>query len=216
MHSEPYAAPHESVAGYSQLMTGSLPMIAEEILDAYPFQNHRSVMDVGGGEGAFVAALARRRPGLQLHLIDLPDVAARAHQRFRGSGLADRIATHGIDFLTQPLPSGSDAITLVRIVHDHDDAAVATLLRAVWRALAPGGSLIIAEPMSHTRGAERVADAYFALYLLAMGSGRPRSPNELRELIAAAGFVEVRLVETRLPMLVRLLVALKPSRHEWM
>ena len=50
-----------------------------------------------------------------------------------------------------------------------------TLLRAIRRALPADGTLLIAEPISGVRGAEPIGDAYFAFYLLAMGSGRPRT-----------------------------------------
>jgi demethylspheroidene O-methyltransferase len=98
-------------------------------------------------------------------------------------------------------------VTLVRIAHDHDDDRLALLLANIRRGLPPGGMLVIAEPMSATRDAERVADVYFAFYLLAMGSGRPRSPAALERLLAAAGFGRFRRVETARPMLVSLLIA---------
>jgi demethylspheroidene O-methyltransferase len=60
--------------------------------------------------------------------------------------------------------------------------------------------------MSGTPGAEPVG-AYFAFYLLAMGSGRPRRADELAALLRAAGFDGVRLLRTRQPLLVRVMVA---------
>ena len=46
--------------------------------------------------------------------------------------------------------------------------------------------------MSGTAGAEPIADAYFGFYLLAMGTGRPRTAEELAALLATAGFSRVR------------------------
>jgi demethylspheroidene O-methyltransferase len=85
-------------------------------------------------------------------------------------------------------------------VHDHDDANALRLLQAVRQALVPGGVLLLAEPMAGTRGAEAMGDAYFGFYLLAMGSGRPRTAGELAQLMAAAGFQQVRTHATRQPM----------------
>ena len=84
----------------------------------------------------------------------------------------------GGDFRTDPLPEGADIVSLVRVVHDHDDEAALAILRAAWQALPAGGTLLLAEPMAGTRGAGGVG-AYFAFYLLAMGSGRPRRAEEL-------------------------------------
>ena len=64
----------------------------------------------------------------------------------------------------------------MRVVHDHDDGAALHLMRAVHAALPRGGRLLLAEPMAGTPGAERMGDAYFGFYLLAMGSaGRGRA-----------------------------------------
>ena len=102
---------------------------------------------------------------------------------------------------------GADIASLVRVVHDHDDASAMTLLRAVRAALPPGGTLLLAEPMAGTRGAEAMGDAYFGFYLLAMGRGRPRSTHELTEMLQAAGFEAVRKLPTRLPLQTQLLYA---------
>jgi demethylspheroidene O-methyltransferase len=61
--------------------------------------------------------------------------------------------------------------------------------------------------MSDTPGAEPIGEAYFGFYLLAMGSGRPRTPGELISMLRAVGFRQVRLRPTRRPLLTRLLVA---------
>ncbi|WP_415641491.1 methyltransferase [Sphingomonas antarctica] len=194
------------VAAYSALMAASQPLIAQQVLDAYPFRKHRRLLDVGGGEGAFLAAVAQRAPALELGLFDLPAVGARASARFDSAGISARTHVYGGSFLTDPLPPGYDAITLIRVLHDHDDAPALHVLRAVHAALPPGGKLVIAEPMAGTPGAKRSGDAYFGLYLLAMGSGRPRTPREIKAMLRAAGFAKSSLVATALPLTTRVIV----------
>ena len=99
----------------------------------------------------------------------------------------------------------------MRVIHDHDDDAALTILRAVRRALPADGTLLLAEPMADTSGARPVGHAYFGFYLLAMGSGRPRTVEDLRALLAQAGFVRVRQVATRAPLITGLLVAQAPA-----
>ena len=113
----------------------------------------------------------------------------------------------GGNFLADSLPSGADIASLVRVIHDHDDARALTILQSVRRALPKGGTLILAEPMSGTPGAEAMGDAYFGFYLLAMGRGQPRTADQLTALLHAAGFGSVRLLATRIPLQVRMLVA---------
>jgi demethylspheroidene O-methyltransferase len=197
----------EAVAEYSELMTASQAMISSDILDAYALSPHRKLLDIGGGEGAFVIAAAERHPGLSFQLFDLPAVAARARRNFARQGISSRAEATGGNFAADPLPAGADIVTLVRILHDHNDPAVLTLLRTIRAMLPEDGALLIAEPLAGTRGSERVGDAYFGFYLLAMGQGRPRSAAELTTMLREAGFSRVRKLRTRRPMLTSALLA---------
>ena len=201
--------PDPRCTDYTTLMSNSQALVSDEILDAYPLNKHRCLLDVGGGDGSFLIEAAKRYAHLKLVLFDLPPVARRAEQRFAALGLQDRAGIHPGDFLAEPLPEGSDVVSLVRVVHDHDDEAALSLLRATHRALPAKGVLLLAEPMMGTPGAEPVADAYFGFYLLAMGRGRPRTPQTLQQMLRAAGFAETHLVRTRQPLQSRLIVARK-------
>lgn len=208
---DPAGAGDQAVSDYSALMSVSNAFVADDVLDAWSLASHRCLMDIGGGEGNFLLAVARRWPHLKLKLADLPAVAARAKARFEALGLGGRIEAHGGDVKTAGLPTGADICTLVRVIHDHDDADALVILRAARAALPPGGTLLLAEPMSETPGAEPIGDAYFGLYLWAMGSGRPRPPRELKQMLQTAGFTGIRLVSTRRPMQTRLMLARVPA-----
>jgi demethylspheroidene O-methyltransferase len=195
------------VAAYSALMAASNGMIADQVLLAYDIRKHRHLMDVGGGEGAFLCSAAAYAPGLTLTVFDLPAVAARAGERLAAAGLAARACAIGGDFFAESLPRGADLITLLRVIHDHDDDAAMTLLRQARAALTPGGTLLLAEPMAETSGAEPAGDAYFGFYLLAMGSGRPRSCHQLCAMLRNAGFQRPRALRTNAPMLAGVIMA---------
>ena len=196
-----------AIAPYTALMSASQPMIAQQVIAAYSFQNHRCLLDVGGGDGAFLTTVAAHAPKLRLVLFDLPAVADKASERFRANGLSSRAVAMGGSFLTDRLPEGADVVSLVRIVHDHDDTNVMTLLTKLRAALPQDGTLVLAEPMSGERGAEPIADAYFAFYLLAMGSGRPRSFQRLRKMLADAGFSNATRLPPRMPLLTTVIIA---------
>jgi demethylspheroidene O-methyltransferase len=201
----------ERVADYSELMSASQPFVAAEVLGAYSLKRHRRLLDVGGGQGTFLIAAGRRWPHLELALFDLPAVAERARRRLDEAGLGSRATVTGGDFLADPLPQGADVVSLVRIIHDHDDAAAARILARAREALEPGGRLLLAEPMAGTRGAEPAGDAYFGLYLFAMRSGRPRTFAELESMLLDAGFTGVRALRTHVPLLTRVVIAERPE-----
>ncbi|HUN91878.1 MAG TPA: methyltransferase [Burkholderiaceae bacterium] len=204
---EPGELDDESVAPYTRLMSSSQQFICDEVLAAYPFGRHRHLLDIGGGDGTFAAEAARRHPRLSVTLVDLPPVARAARARFEQAGIGSRAVAIGSDFRVDPLPTGADLVTLVRVVHDHDDDIVARVLRSARTAIRDDGVLLVAEPMAAQAGAKALSDAYFSMYLLAMGSGKPRDPDALRALLRDAGFREIRVHATRNPLLLGLISA---------
>lgn len=195
----------DAAAAYSGLMSVSQAMVSAQVLDAYDVSRHRRLMDVGGGQGTFLRAVAQRASKLELLLFDLPPVAARARDAFSADGIA--LTATGGSFFDDPLPRGADVVSLIRILHDHDDAPALDILRAVRAAMQPGATLLIGEPFAAEPGAERVGDAYFGMYLLAMGSGRPRPSREVIGMCRTAGFSKARRVSTAMPMIAGLIVA---------
>lgn len=203
----PAALTPAQVAEYSALMSASQPLVTREVVESYDFSRHRRLLDVGGGEGSFITAVAAQAPQLSLMLYDLPAVAERARERLASAGLAQRASTHGGDFFNDELPAGADIVSLVRVAFDHPDERVLRLLQRVRRALPDDGTLLLAEPLAGVPGLEAVGDAYFGFYLLAMGRGRPRSAAQLSALMQRAGFQPARVVPTHMPLQTGLLVA---------
>ena len=195
------------VSNYTTLMAASQAMVAEQVLDAYSLRRCRTLLDLGGGAGAFVKAAAERWPALELRLVDLPAVAEIAVREIEDCGLSQRVEVLGVDATAEPLPGNNDVISLIRILHDHDDERALGFLQAARAALAPGGVLLVAEPLAGKRGPGPLIDAYFSIYLLAMGSGRPRTFAELAELVRRAGFRRVRRRRTRVPLITSVIVA---------
>lgn len=198
---------------YSQLMAASQGFVVQEILSSYFFDEHRCVLDVGAGKGRFVSELAAHAPHLQFKMFDLPPVLSLARDNLQSQGLTERVSLHPGSFLDDPLPEGADLITLVRVAHDHPDAVVRLILKKAHDALPLGGVLLLAEPMAQPdAGAgqpEASADAYFHFYLLAMGAGRLRTPQELQTMMQEAGFTHVEQVPNAMPIHARILLGRK-------
>ena len=179
------AADPALAARYSQLMSDSQGLVAADTLGLVSLKGTTHLMDVGGGTGAFLRAVATAYPSLRLTLFDLPAVLA-------GAATLPNLTLHPGSFRDDPLPEGADAISLIRVLYDHADTTVAALLASVMRALPPGGRLIVSEPMSGGATPDPATDVYFAVYTLAMQTGRTRSAVEISDLLLAAGFAEIR------------------------
>ncbi len=194
---------------YSHLMSKTQNLVSDEILASLSFAKAQHVMDIGGGTGVFLAACAKAHPDVQVTLFDLPQVAALAQDRFERAGIAARATIVSGSFRDDPLPIGPDLITLIRVLYDHEDETVLRLLKSVHAALPEGGKIVIAEPMSGGQTPDRSADAYFALYCMAMGTGTVRSAAQIGELLSKAGFARVSPVKTGRPFVTRIVTAEK-------
>ncbi|MCP5347012.1 MAG: methyltransferase domain-containing protein [Pseudomonadales bacterium] len=197
------------VGAYSELMAVSQNLIAAEVLNAYSLARHRCLLDVGGGTGAFLSAVAGRWPHLRLMLFDLPAVIGQAGPHLPSGEPGQRLQVFGGDFFVDPLPPGADIVSLIRVLHDHNDDDALRLLRAICSSLPDGGTLLLAEPMAGHRESDRVANAYFGFYLMAMGKGRARSPVQIGSLLRRAGFSGHRLLANPMPLQTRIIVASK-------
>jgi demethylspheroidene O-methyltransferase len=199
----------ERVKNYSDLMSASLPLVADQVVDAYDFSQHESLLDVGGGQGTFLKRVFLNTPQLKRKLFDLPGVANLAKDGFALTPDHQDIEVYGGDFFRDPLPRGADLITLIRVIFDHDDERVKILLRSIFEALPVGGKLLVAEPMADTPDHPAMGHAYFGFYLLAMGRGRPRTIEEISNLAMHAGFKGVEVLPCSMPINAQVLLISK-------
>ncbi len=197
---------------YSDLMTQSQSLVAADTLRQVDFRRVSRLLDIGGGTGAFLRAVGAAAPNLKLSLFDLEHVVADAPQAFAQSGMEGRVTIHPGSFRDDPIPTGADAISLIRVLYDHADETVEALLAKVFDALPPGGRLIVSEPMGGGARPEISGDVYFAFYTMAMQTGRARSAEEIGALCKAAGFTEISSPKPLRPFVTRVLTARKPER----
>ena len=198
-------------ATYSRLMAESQTLVAEETFASIDLTGVRRLADVGGGSGVFLAEAGKRYPDMNLTLVDLPAVVPAAKDRFERAGLSDRVTIVGKSFRDAPLPEGADAISIVRVLYDHADETVRDLLKSVHAALPVGGRLILSEPMTGGDRPQRAGDAYFALYCMAMETGRARSPAEHKALLEESGFDDVVIHPSRRPFITTVIEAVRKN-----
>ena len=191
---------------YSELMATSQGMIADYVLDSVDFGARTSLVDIAGGTGAFARRAVARFPNIRAIVFDLPAVAQHAAAAHTSNETANALEYQGGDMFEDPLPEQADIMTLVRVLHDHDDKPAQNLINKAFQALPVDGQLIVAEPMAETPGSESIGHTYFGFYLWAMGSGRPRTAIELTSMMNIAGFHNVREAKSPMPSLVRVLI----------
>ena len=197
----------EETAEYSQLMATSQHFVADQVLGSYRFPDNARLLDVGGGHGAFLSHMGAANEKLHLGLFDLPQVAQAGAQILSDRFGEARVSAHPGNFFEDAIPQGYDVVSLVRILHDHDDEPALKLLTNIRKSLRSGAQLLIAEPMAREPGAEGMGEAFFGMYLWAMGSGRARSKAEIAAMAKAAGFARTKSIPTDQPVNASILVA---------
>jgi SAM-dependent methyltransferase len=172
-----------------------------------------TIGDIGGGPGTYVAAMLRRYPRLRATIFDLP-ATLRAAERILGEreqDVRERISLTAFDYSRDELAGPLDALFLSNIIHSEDAVTNAMLFGKCFRALAPGGIIVVKDHIMNTDMTEPAAGAVFSLYLLLTTRGRDYSFDEVSSWIAAAGFTETELRQLPSPPFTSsMLIARKP------
>jgi len=190
-----YLAQHaEASAVFNRTMSENTARSIAAVVSAYAFPASGVVVDIGGGHGAFLAAVLQAHPGLRGVLFDQPHVVAGAAPTLEAASVAERCARVGGDFFTRPLPAG-DIYLLRQVIHDWDDARSSDILRNCAHAMAPDGRVLVIEaliPPGNDPSPVKLLD----LQMLVMTGGRQRTEEEYRQLYAAADLQLMRILPT--------------------
>jgi hypothetical protein len=186
----------DDAAVFDQAMVGASRQLVASILEVYDFGEYRTLVDVGGGNGALLAAILARNPGSRGVLFDLPEVAARAGGLLEAAGVADRCEVIAGDFF-ESVPRGGDAYVLTQIIHDWDDGAALRILQNCRAAMADDARLLLGEAVLPD-GTEPSLAKVIDIEMLVIG-GQERTEAEYRELLERAGLRLTRVVSSAGP-----------------
>jgi O-methyltransferase domain/Dimerisation domain len=182
-----YRAEHpEESTIFDAVMTAMTRAANASLLEAFDFGPFDTVVDVGGGRGALLAAVLGKHSSLQGVLFDQPHVVAGGAQILEEAGVADRCRVESGSFF-EAVPEGGDAYLLKAIVHDWEDEEAAAILRTCRRAIRPDGTLLVVERILDAPN-EGVDTKFSDLNMLVGPGGRERTLDEFRALFERAGF----------------------------
>ena len=197
---------------YSNLMSSSQHIVAEETLDLVNLKRSKHLIDIGGGDGTFLSQVRKRYSKLDLTLFDLPSVIKAARENVENGKLTRDISLVAGNFIEDEFPLGGDVIFFNRVLYDHNDSTVSLLLRKAFTALKPGGFVMISEPMAGSKNPTRSGDTYFGFYTLAMTSGKPRAKYEHFDFLRSKGFEGMEYLSSVNNFLTSVIVAKKPLK----
>jgi ubiquinone/menaquinone biosynthesis C-methylase UbiE len=170
-----------------------------------------SVLDLATGSGVWSVAIAQQSPQIRVTAVDWPGVIPVTKKVTAHYGLADRYKFVAGDLHDANFGQGHTIATLGHILHSEGESRSRRLLRKTFEALAPGGTIAIAEILVDAKRRAAVPALIFAVNMLVNSDeGDTFSFDEIRGWLQDAGFGEVRTVEA--PGLAPLLIlATKPN-----
>jgi len=170
--------------------------MAKNIVAAVDPGSSRNLLDVGGGSGTYTIAFLRAVPEMKATLFDLPEVVEMARTRLREEGLLDRTTLVGGSFYLQELPDGHDLALISAIIHSNSPEENVELYSKVFRALKPGGRILVRDHVMSTDRTYPRDGAIFAINMLVGTSGGGTyTYEEIDSDLSQAGFTGIRLLK---------------------
>lgn len=215
---KPAAAVNQQGEGsdfFQQLVTDIFPMsypsaqvLAEHLnLAARP---DSSVLDLAAGSGVWGIALAQSAPKLRVTSVDWPDVLPVTRKTAARFGLAERFSFVAGDLLEADFGTQHTVATLGHILHSEGEQRSRALLAKTFKALAPGGTIAIAEFLVNPDRRGPVMGLFFAANMLVnTDQGNTYSFEEISAWLREAGFENPRTLPAPGPS--PLILASKPS-----
>jgi hypothetical protein len=165
------------------------------VAEAYDFHSAK-VVDVGGGNGALLAAILNRYPQAAGILADQDAVIAAAPATL--GALMARCELLPTDFFVA-VPAGGDLYTMAQILHDWSDELCLRILGNCRQAMQPGAKLLIIERMLDDDPTKNSAlNLLGDMQMMALFPGaKERTLTEFTALLETAGYAAPRVIATR-------------------
>lgn len=161
----------------------------------------RTLADLGGGPGTYALEFLRRNPAMRAEIWDLPATleVARTVLHEHEPSIFGRLTLREVDYNSGELPRGVDAIFMSNIIHSENELANAELFAKCFRALTPGGLVIVKDHIMNRELTAPTAGAVFSLYLILTTRGRDYSFDELAGWMTLAGFSDISVTDLPSP-----------------
>jgi hypothetical protein len=193
-------SPHQdedSLAAFIGAMNVIAKTLAPRVVASVKAGSSRALLDVGGAMGTYTLAFLEAVPEMKATLFDRPPVVKMARTFLADAGVLDRVALVAGDFYRDELPGGHDLAFLSAIIHQSSLEQNIALFGKVFRALMPGGRIVIRDHVMAPDRTRPKDGAVFAVnMLLATPGGGTYTYDEIREALLQVGFTRINLMRT--------------------
>jgi len=194
-----YETHPEEGLNFMKAMTGSTAAAINNVIPAYDFSAFKTIVDIGGGNGALLMALLNAVPGTKGIVFDEEYVVNETQKKIDAQNLSERcsiMAGSFFDFVVE----GSDAYLMKHVLHDWNDEKSIQVLVNCHQAMKAGSKLLVIEGIIPT-GNTPHPGKFMDINMMAMTGGKERTEKEFAALFAKAGLKLSRIIHTKIPTL---------------
>lgn len=174
---------------FSEGVEGFTNSQAMALVDAYDFETHHHVLDLGGGTGSFLRRILERHPKVKGTLFELSGAVGVARQKLSGTALESRIRIIEGDFLKDAIPKDHDVFLVANVVHALDREQNRQLFRRVRESASRGARFLLVDFWTNAAHTEPLFAALMAgEFLVIAGNGDVYSVEEGRSWLEQAGW----------------------------
>lgn len=164
---------------------------SEHIMACLDMGIARSMLDLGGGMGAYGLSFCCRHPQLQAIVFDLPDVARLARLFIKKAGMQKRIGVAAGECLTDPLPPGPfDLVFISNLLHIYNEGDCKKILKKAVGVLAKGGTMVVHDYIFGC-GDSMAAALFDMTMLIGTPQGRCYDQKDIKKWLRAAGIKKI-------------------------
>jgi len=193
-----YFRQHPEKTYFDEAFSANSALETAAIHRAFDFSELPTLVDVGGGQGAFLASILARNPQQRGTLFDQPHVVAGAGPVIASFGVADRVDVVGGSFFEE-IPTGAAGYLMKHVVFNWNDERAAVILKNVRRAMSPESRLFIIDPVI-VPGTGQTFEKFLDLEMRVLYEGAgERTEAEFQELLGSSGLELTKITHTDLP-----------------
>lgn len=183
---------------FMNAMTGVTNAVIMNVLPFYDFSNFKTIVDVGGGNGALLMAVLNKAPQARGIVFDEEYVVAETKKHLTAKGFENICRVEAGSFFDK-VPSGVDAYLMKMVLHDWNDEQCLQILSNCSKAMNADSKLLVIEAVI-PKGNDPHPGKFMDINMLAMTGGRERTEEEFSELFSKAGLRLSRIISTQSPM----------------
>ena len=169
------------------------------ILKAFSFKRFKTIADIGGGDGTFLAHILIRNPDARGTLLDVPEALIKSKALIKSWGLDDRMTLIEGDFLKE-IPEGFGLYLLKNILHNWPDNEAIDILKNIAQVMPADGRILIIDMIIQEGNSLSTAKLIDIQMLSTMPGGKERTWHEFEVLCHQAGLQIVKTHTTISPI----------------